>query len=121
MTALVFISLALATWRVASLLAEEEGPFGIFVKLRHAMGEYYDDYSEVNIKAKGDRWYHTLLYECLDQMTCIWCSTVWVGLLWLLAWFLWPHIAFYVSVPFALSTVAIYINARGVRARKRMS
>ena len=69
MTALVFVSLALATWRVASLLAEEEGPFGIFVKLRHAMGEYYDEYSEVQIGPRGDKWYHTLLYEALDQMT----------------------------------------------------
>ena len=121
MNVLTFVTLALATWRVSSLLAEEEGPFGVFVKLRHVMGEYYDEYSEVQIGPKGDKWYHALLYEALDQLTCLWCCTIWVGVVWFLAWLLWPCTTFYVSVPFALSTVAVYINARGVRNRKRTS
>jgi len=121
MTILTFISLALATWRVSSLLAEEDGVFTALAMLRHAMGERFDEYSNQYIKPMGDKVWHKLLKEVAEQMTCIWCCTLWIGLAWFILWVLAPKVAFYLSLPFSLSTVAVYINARGIRARKRMT
>jgi len=103
------------------LLAEEDGPYSILANFRHLVGERYNEDSFQYIEPKGPKWYQRLLYEFAEQLTCLWCCTIWVAILWTLAWFLWPCTTFYVSVPFALSTVAVYINARGVRNRKKVS
>ena len=69
-----FIIYALATWRIASLLATEEGPLGIFSKLRQELGVYYEENARGvlvpyanNVIGKG--------------IICIWCSSLWFGLL----------------------------------------
>lgn len=121
MNVLTFASLALATWRVSSLLAEEDGPYSVLANFRHLCGERYDEYSNQYIESKGNKWYQRLLYEFAEQLSCLWCCTIWVAVAWFVAWLLWPQGTFYVSVPFALSTVAVWFNARGIRARKRTS
>ena len=113
--------LALATWRIGSLLAEEDGPYSIFANLRYRMGERYDSYSNQYIEPKGTRWYHTLLTQVVDQMTCLWCVTIWIGILLTLLYIMMPVVTVHLSLPFALSTAAVYINGRGIRARKRFS
>jgi hypothetical protein len=37
--------LGLATWRVSSLLAEEEGPRGVLERMRYKIGVRYDEES----------------------------------------------------------------------------
>lgn len=90
--------LALATWRLASLLAVETGPFDVFVRVRHLLGVRYDDYSvmySANWIGKG--------------VICIWCNSVWFGALWALLWFLFPW-AWWLALPFALSTAAVIVE-----------
>lgn len=72
----------LATWRISSLFANEDGPFYVFARLRSVR----------------------FLGKLLD---CLWCVSVWVGMaVGLLAHFglMW------LLVPFALSAMAIWMD-----------
>lgn len=73
----------MATWRISSLLVNEEGPLEIFVKLRLFAAGY------------------------TDLFTCIWCFSVWLGAAFTLLYWYLPEAAFWVALPFALSTGAI--------------
>lgn len=48
------ILLSLAAWRVTALLVYDDGPYGIFVRLRDAIG---------------------------GPLNCFWCTSVWVSLM----------------------------------------
>ena len=64
-----YIIFSLATWRLSSLLANEDGPFDMFIKLRHSMGVSYDATSTpygTNVVSRA--------------MLCIWCSSLWIAL-----------------------------------------
>ena len=50
---LEFILLSLAAWRITALFVYDDGPWGIFVRLRDAIG---------------------------GPLTCFWCTSVWVSL-----------------------------------------
>lgn len=80
---LTFLILIMATWRISSLLVNEEGPLEIFAGLRLRIAGY------------------------TDLLTCIWCCSVWLGLAFTLLYWCLPDIAFWVALPFALSTGAI--------------
>jgi len=56
MSALDLLVLALATWRVAYMIANEHGPFRVFERLRNAL-------------------------PLGGLTTCLYCLSVWVGLL----------------------------------------
>jgi len=103
-----FVVYALATWRVASLLSEEDGPWAVFEKMRHLLGVRLDEQSWPEGKN-----------QVAEALICIWCLTPWVGLAWALFVLVWPPVAFWCALPFALSAAAIIVNARGVRFRKR--
>ena len=98
-----FIVLGLATWRCASLLANEQGPYGVFAILRHALGVRYV-YNEItrsnefvgsNVIAKG--------------ILCVWCNSIWLAALWVIYYYTLPW-TFYIALVCALSTVAIVID-----------
>lgn len=98
--------LALATWRIAHLLAYEEGPACIFERLRVKAGVRYDAQSQpypATHLAKG--------------LTCLWCNSVWVGMLWALLWLALPGVVFWLGLPFALSTAAILVEEVGLGNR----
>ena len=89
--------MALATWRVSSLLVFEEGPFMLLVKLRGWLGVYYDEYSEVQGKNAISK-----------ALTCVWCTSIWVALGFTVLYYF--GLAFWVALPFALSAAAIIIE-----------
>lgn len=96
---LTFLILALATWRLSSLLTDEAGPLDVFVHLRRLVGVRYNDAGEAygsNGLARG--------------VTCVWCVSVWVGAAWAVVYYVAPGLAFYLALPFALSAGAILIN-----------
>jgi hypothetical protein len=55
-----------AAWRMASLLVNENGPFGIFERVREAFG----------VPKQGE-----IIGFLPTLFTCIWCMTVWTSLL----------------------------------------
>ncbi len=91
------ILIALATWRVSSLLVFEEGPFMLLVKMRGLAGVYYDEYSEPQGKNVIAR-----------ALLCVFCISFWIGLGFTVLYFY--GLAFWVALPFALSAAAIIIE-----------
>lgn len=108
MNPLEFLSLSLATWRLSSLLVEEEGPFCCFSRLRDLAGVRQDDDGH----AYGEN-------ELGYILSCIWCTSLWVGLFWFVFWLIVPRVAVYASLPFSLTAATALIHGRGVRYRKK--
>ena len=92
-----YLILALATWRIASLLTYEDGPFEILERLRLMLGVKHTDYGRYSNN------------ELARGILCLWCNSVWVGGLFTL-WYWLHHSAVWVALPFALSAVAILID-----------
>lgn len=67
---MIEILLILATWRITSLIHRESGPFEILARLRHAAGVRYAEDS----MAYGTN-------ELANALCCMWCLSVWIGLL----------------------------------------
>lgn len=89
----------LATWRISSLFVSEAGPWNILAKFRHWVGIREDE--------RGQSYGLNVLAGALS---CIWCFSVWAGLgLAALHW-LSPMLAFWLSLPLALSAAAIIIG-----------
>jgi hypothetical protein len=94
----IFFFLSLAAWRLASLVANEDGPWMVFKRLRQRAEQWCKQYrfcSELG------------LYELFS---CEWCNSIWIGA-GLTALYLWLGDAIlYLAIPLALSTVAIIIK-----------
>jgi hypothetical protein len=94
----IFFFLSLAAWRLASLVANEDGPWMIFRRLRQRAEKWCKQYrfcSELG------------LYELF---ACEWCNSIWIGA-GLTVLYLWLGDAIlYVAIPLGLSTVAIIIK-----------
>jgi hypothetical protein len=68
-----FFILSLATWRIASLLARETGPFGIFTKLREVVGVKWKE-EKGELIPYGEN-------VISEAILCVWCSSVWIALI----------------------------------------
>ena len=95
----VLIVLPLAVWRVANMLADtdQSGPFELLDWLRGMAGVKYAD-SNVPYWKPGSL---AALIMCVD------CSSVWLGMLGVVAFAVAPMLTIFVSLPFALSAVAM--------------
>jgi len=92
------IVLILATYRMAHLLAEEAGPFDVFGYVRERAGVRFDDVGTpygTNELARG--------------LMCVWCNSIWVGLVLAVGHYLIPDITFWLALPFALSGGAVIV------------
>jgi len=92
------IVLGLATWRLASLLSREDGPWAVFSRFRGFLGVEHDDHG-------NPRGTNTLA----EGVLCLWCCSVWIGLLLGALYYLWRD-SWWLSLPFALSAAAIAID-----------
>src|SRR5687767_12618696 len=94
----IFFYLSLAAWRLASLVANEDGPWFIFKRLRQRAEQWCNRY----------RFCRELgLYELV---TCEWCNSIWIGV-GLTVLYVWiGESVLYLALPLALSTVAIIIK-----------
>jgi hypothetical protein len=94
----VFFYLALAAWRLASLVANEDGPWYMFKRLRQLAEQWCNKY----------RFCRELgLHELVS---CEWCNSIWIGVI-ITALYLWlGNTILYIALPLALSTVAIVIK-----------
>jgi hypothetical protein len=94
----IFFYLGLAAWRLASLVANEDGPWMIFKRLRLRAEQWCNKY----------RFCREL--GVYDLFSCEWCNSVWIGA-GLTALYLWiGETVLYLALPLALSTVAIIIK-----------
>jgi hypothetical protein len=90
--------LGLATFRVSSLFAREDGPAEIFEFIRFKAGVKYNDKSE----PYGST-------ELAKGLLCVWCNSVWFALFFTAIYLIWnPFILF--LLPFAVSSIAIIIH-----------
>jgi Protein of unknown function (DUF1360) len=94
----VFLYLGLAAWRLASLVANEDGPWLVFKRLRQRAEQWCKNY----------RFCRELgLYELFS---CEWCNSIWIGA-GLTLLYLWiGETILYLALPLALSTVVIIIK-----------
>lgn len=92
------IILALATWRLASLLAHEDGPFEMFGYVRSWLGVRY---AEDGI-AYGSNW-------LAKGVICVWCCSVWFGAFLTGLYFIWNDV-WWLLLPLALSAAAVIIE-----------
>ena len=98
MSITIFLYLSLAAWRLASLVANEDGPWMMFKRLRQRAEQWCQQY----------RFCRELgLYELV---TCEWCNSIWIGVGLTALYLSIGETIFYVALPFALSTVAIIIK-----------
>jgi hypothetical protein len=96
------IVLSLAVWRVANMLADtdQSGPGELMDWFRGVIGVKYAD-TNVPYWKPGSL---AALVMCAD------CSSVWMGALAIVAFTLAPMLTIFVSLPFALSAVAMLLE-----------
>ena len=94
----IFFFLSLAAWRLASLVANEDGPWMVFKRLRQRAELWCKKYrfcSELGLS---------------ELFSCEWCNSIWIGAV-LTMLYLWlGEAVLYLALPLALSTVAIIIK-----------
>ena len=94
--------LSLATWRLSSLVAtpDDDGPWEMFLRFRKLVGVKYDEntgfYYGTNEFAKG--------------VTCVWCISFWIGLVFGLLYYFFGDLIAWCSLPLALSAAAIIVE-----------
>lgn len=104
MTLVGFVILALAVWRMASLLAKESGPFDVFLKIRKVSGIVYDDNDNI-----------VLIPETFfaQAISCVWCNSIYIGAFWTVMFVLLGPLSFLFALPFALSSIAVLVERQG--------
>lgn len=93
---LVAVLCGLAGWRAASLLVYEDGPWGLFYRLREAVAPPGDE----------PMGFWALL------LSCIWCCSVWTTAAALLFWYLFPPVVI-LGAACALALVAERLSPAG--------
>lgn len=94
-----FVIYALATWRLAHLLACERGPYDVLGRLRTACGVGYEADGTVVADTEAAR-----------LITCVWCSSPWLAALLMLLGRLWPGLGDFVAGALAASAVAVFVE-----------
>jgi uncharacterized protein (DUF2062 family) len=98
-----FLILVLATYRLTSLLLaqqnSEAGPYDILDKFRHLVGVRYNERSI----ASG-------LNVFAEMLCCVYCLSVWTGLVVGILYWLMPVYTIYACLPLALSAGAIMVQ-----------
>lgn len=104
---LAFLVISLAVWRIANMLVNEDGPALIFDKLRHKAGivRGLDPILGTPITYAENP--ESVLATVL---LCVWCLSVWVGLLFFAVCLVSPSVASVLALPFAFSAVACLID-----------
>jgi hypothetical protein len=98
----IILYIGAAAWRLANLLANEDGPFHFLKKLRSKIAR-----AEVRSRRKNGLLSRMHLYEGVN---CEYCNSIWFGGALTLGYVLFGEFFLYLILPLALSTVAIVIK-----------
>jgi len=94
-----FLIIGLATWRISSLLVQEDGPFILFVRIRNIAGVKWNELSEPYAE------------DFLGQLfLCVWCMSIWIGFIFSLLYLFFGQWFVWLCWPFALSAVACFVQ-----------
>lgn len=96
-----FLTFSLAVWRLSSLLVNEEGPFNLFVGIRK-LAKIEHDADNIPILYPSN--------ELAQMLSCLWCTSIWVALAYLLFWLAFPVPAVYLSYILGMSAIAVLID-----------
>lgn len=94
-----FIILSLAVWRLSNLVVNESGPYTIFERFRYQIGIRYNEQGLP---------YST--NEIAELFSCVFCLSIWLGILVSVSYWYLPTYTIYVAYPLALSTVACMVS-----------
>lgn len=99
--------LALASWRAASMVVDEEGPYGIFERLR-----YFAGVRIVPVQMADGEWgtVHTAANTWSRGIMCVWCVSVWFALILLALCWLLPVVGAAVTLVLSISAGAIIVH-----------
>lgn len=102
MNIIAIVIIPLAVWRISNMLSDYEqvGPFDILHKIRIRTGMYYDQWSQPMYKSGS----------FADMMSCVYCNSIWLGIVFTILWLVNQEVTIIVSLPFALSAMAIIIE-----------
>ena len=98
-----FILIGMAVWRLSSLLANEDGPFDVFARIRNLLGVKYRNEGGELGESFGTNWIS-------KGIICTWCVSVWVGAI--VALSLSDDFVTWLIHTLALSTTAIIIDSK---------
>lgn len=93
-----FFYLSLAAWRLASLIANEDGPWNMFRRFRQLAEKWCNNYRfcrEFNLH---------------EMVCCEWCNSIWIGAGLTLIYLWIGNAILWIAIPLALSTVTITIK-----------
>jgi hypothetical protein len=126
---ITLIILALSTWRLSSLIVNEDGIFDIFLRLRLVIGVRYlmidDEIAEYKKVAEYQKKFTNFDINEYDKfsnntlgklVSCVWCTSVWVAALYTVVFYLCGYnellkqLFEYYNLLMALSTTAILIE-----------
>ncbi len=95
------VIIVLAIWRVTRLVGDprEAGPYNLLDKMRTKVGIVYNEFSVL----EGEN-------EFARGLVCVYCLSVWLGILAAIAYLAAPAICVAIAMPFALSAGAIIIE-----------
>lgn len=99
-----FILTALAVWRIANMLVNEDGPWMAFEHLRLKAGLQPPAYEGLERETDPPGKMPGSLFSC------VWCMSVWVATAFWLLWTLNKKIAKWLAVPLACSAVACLLD-----------
>ena len=83
-----YLVLALATWRISSLLVNEDGPYKLCKSVRE--------------------WLQRIISA--ELFSCLWCASIWTATALTIAYWYAPGLTTWLALPFALSTLAIAVD-----------
>jgi hypothetical protein len=102
MTALDLAIAGLALWRVSALMAYEQGPWQIFMRLRRRAGVEMYDSGEPTISPQEG--------YLAQLLSCIWCLSMMLAIPYAAVYMLLPAQVRVASLPFAISALAILVE-----------
>ncbi len=97
--AVELLILGLATWRLTSMIVNEDGPLYLFERFRYWVGVRRTEDNVpfgTNVFAEG--------------LSCIWCSSFWVAGLLIVSYIVAPMITLIACVILTLSAIAILVE-----------
>ena len=94
-----FLILGLTTWRLSSLLVQEDGPFFIFVRFRSLVGIKWNELGEE---------YSDSVFG--QVFLCVWCLSIWIGIALSLLYLFFGSWLVYLCWPLALSGLACIVQ-----------